>query len=267
MIPIYGDRNYQELLARHPVTEDGGPQFLPRRSIYGQASALNLGLAPIHDFPDVLIKWEDRKEIILDCIARQVFARYHQAASGVFDAGWNQNGLGYCWAFGLTAATMGCRAVEGKPAVRLAPTGLGWLVGWKNRGFFCDEAIAAAAEKGIPSAEFIQGISIKPSEFKAGWEKNGLLYRPTGWWDTRRDDGDVEMIRQCLSVLATGRPGYCGYNWWGHALEIVGMEWDEKQPNGIVWILRNSHNESDVIALTGEKGVPDEFYGVRSTCD
>lgn len=265
MIQSFGDHNYHELLQRRPATEDGGPQFLPRRSVYGQASATRLGLVPIHDFPDMLVQVGDFKAVILNCIEKQVFARYHQAASGVFKPNWNQSNFGFCWAYGLTAATMGCRAVEGQKPVRLSPFSLGWLVGWKNRGFYCDEAIAGANEKGIAPEEYVPQYQLKPAKFKEDWEKAALNFRPLEWWDTRRADGDVEMIQQCLSILSTGRPLYVGYNWWGHALEVCGMEWDESQPNGIVWVLRNSHDEDDVITLTGDKGIPDEAYGVRAT--
>lgn len=265
MIRRFGDHNYRELLGRMPKPEFGEPGFLQRRSVCGQASATRLGLAPIHDFPDVLVNVADFKAVIQSCIERQVFARYHQADSGVFSDGWSQSTFNLCWSYGLTASVMGCRAVENQPPVRLSPFSLGWLVGWKNRGFYCDEAIAGASKKGIAPESLVPQYNLKKASFGDGWETEALKYRPLGWWDTRRSDGDVAMIRQCLSILATGRPLYVAYNWWGHALEVCGMEWDESEPNGIVWILRNSHDEDDVIQLTGEKGIPDEAYGVRST--
>jgi hypothetical protein len=265
MIRIYNDHDYQELLSRVPKPEYGEPGFLARRSIYGQRSATDLGLAPIHDFPDVLVDVADFKAVILECNERQVFARYHQDKSGVFSSGWSQSRYNLCWAYCLAAATMGCRAVEGKPPVRLSPFSLGWLVDWRNRGYYIDKALAGAAERGIASEEFVPQYNLNPRSFKEGWEENALQHRPTGWWDTRRADGEVQMIRQCLSILKTGRPLPAGYNWWGHATEVVGMEWDETQLHGIVWVIRNSHDEPDVIRLAGERGIPDEAYGERST--
>ncbi len=265
MTPIYNDQNYQALISQVAQPEYSEPGFLPRQSIYGQPSATQMGLAPIHDFPDLLVDQADFKEIILECNEKQIFARYHQQASGVFDAGWSQDRYNLCWAYDLAAATMGCRAAEGKPPVRLSPFSLAWLVGWKNRGYYLDEAIAGAIERGIASEEFVPQYNLNPNTFKEGWEENALLYRPTMWWDTRRSDGDLEMIRQSLSLLKTGRPLSAGYNWWGHATEVCGMEWDETQLHGIVWVIRNSHAEPDVIRLAGEKGIPDEAYCPRET--
>jgi hypothetical protein len=264
MRQIYGDHNYQSLLASRPGG-DASPGFLPRRSVYGSDRAMLMGLLPMGDEPDLLIPVADFKAVIQDCIERQVFAVYHQRRSGVLAGGWYQKTYNLCWAYGVTMATMDVRATEGQSPVRLSPFSLGWLTGWKNRGYYCDEAIAGARTRGIASAAFVPEYSLDHTSFQKGWEEDALRHRPTEWWDTRRKAGAREMIRQCLSILATGKPLYVGYNWWGHALEACGMEWDESVPDGIVWLLRNSHDEEDVIRLSGEKGIPDEAYGVRST--
>jgi hypothetical protein len=262
---IYGDHDYQLLMKRSWATENGQPQFLPRRSVYGSKQAVSMGLVPMLDLPDLLVSVADFKAVIADCHAKQVFAMYHQRRSGVLKDGWYQGKFGFCWAYGLSMATMDCRALENQEPVRLAPFSLGWLTSWRNRGYYCDEAIAGARERGIASAAFVPEYVLNPNSFGKGWEEDALKYRPLEWWDTRRQSGDLEMIRQCLSILATGRALYVGYNWWGHALEVCGMDWDETQPNNIVWLLRNSHGEDDVIRLTGAKGIPDEAYGVRAT--
>lgn len=264
MSQIYGDHNYQTLLGRGPAG-DGSPGFLPRKSVYGSDRTLQMGLVPMLDVPDLLIPVADMKAVIQDCNEQEIFAVYHQLRSGVYKPGWYQRSFNFCWAYGLTASTMDTAAVEGKSPVRLAPFSLAEIVGYRNRGYYCDEALAWAREHGIASAEFVPEYSLNPSSWKAGWKDNALLHRPTEWWDTRRASGALEMCRQCLSILRTGRPLYVGYNWWGHALEVCGMEWDESVLYGIVWVLRNSHDEAEPIRLTGEKGIPDEAYGLRAT--
>lgn len=259
----YDDSNWQTLVERGHHTEDGSPEALPRRTLYGSRAAEAMGLVPMGDYPTALIRKADWKAIIEDCHQRKVFPLYHQEASGLMER-WYQDGFGYCWAYGLTASVMGCRALEGQPPVRLSPFSLGWLVGWQNRGFFLDEAIAGAREKGIAPQEFVPEYKLNTREFKAGWQEEALKYRPLEWWDTRRADGTEGMISQCLTVLATGRPLYIAYNWWAHALQCVGMDWDESKPNGITWVLWNSHGDG-VIEMSGSRGVPDEAYGVRAT--
>jgi hypothetical protein len=73
------------------------------------------------------------------------------------------------------------------------------------------------------------------------------------------------MIQHAISILWTGRPLYIAYNWWGHALECCGVRWDESVKYNIVWQIRNSHNEEDIIELTGDRGIPDESYCIRAS--
>jgi hypothetical protein len=161
---------------------------------------------------------------------------------------------------------MDVRGIEGKPTVQLGPVGMGYLVQWQNRGNYLESFIKGAQEQGIPPAEYIPNQhSPSPQSFKAGWDIERAKYRLGAVWDTNAEDGDATMIQHCLSILAYGRPLQIALAWWGHALNLVAMRWDESVPNNIVWVIRNSHNESDVIELTGSKGVPDEAYGFIST--
>lgn len=257
----YGDHNWR-LLLRDPKTEDGLPQCLPRRTRYGTTEAAGCGLIPVHDMPDMLIKPADYKEVIADCHAKKIFAVYHQLNHGMAK-GYDQDGYGFCWSYGVTMATMDCRALENQTPVRLSPFSLGWLTGWKNQGYYCDAAIKGARDKGIAPLTYVPEYELNSKKFKAGWEEEALKYRPLEWFDTNYTS-EAAMVQQCISILATGRPLYVAFNWWGHALETCAVEWDEKQRNNVVWVLRNSHAESDVIELTGQRGVPDEAYGVSA---
>lgn len=263
MIKRYNDFNWRQLL-REPATENGLPEALPRQTRYGSIEAGRLGLIPVQDYPDILIDPKDYKEVIEHCHEKQIFPMYHQDRSGVMKDGWDQDGLGYCWAFGMTAALMDCRALEGQDPVRLAPTSLGFLVNWQNAGNYLDSAIQGARERGIAPATHVPELSIRPREFKTGWEDEALKYRLSEVWDTNAGSGAKAMIQQCLSILALGRAGYIAYDWWGHALEMVGYRWDQKAANNVVPIIRNSHGEDDYIEIEGSRGVPDEFYGIRT---
>jgi len=255
----YTDSNWQALLGR-TQTEDGAPQCLPRRSQYASPEAAACGLVPLEQYPDQVIPWEKVPETIERCQREKIFPIYWLHRYLWKPEDWYQDGLGYCWAYGLTASVVLARAAEGQPTVRLSPTSLGWLVGWRNRGFYCDEAIRGARERGIAPAEYAPEGVLSPSKFKQGWEQEALRYRPLEWWDIRTGRSDRETIQQALTVLATGRALYVAYNWWGHALCCVGMLWEK----GAVWQLWNSHGDG-VIEIAGSRGVPDEAYGVRAT--
>jgi hypothetical protein len=256
----YDDQNY-DLLFRGPVTDDGKPQCLPRKSRCGSAEAASMGLVPVADFPDLLVPKADWKAVIAECHAKQIFAMYHLKAAGVM-AKWFQSRYGYCWAYDTAAAVMAARAHAGQSAKRLSPFSLGWLVNWRNEGYYVDKALAGARERGIATVEYVPEYNLNPQTFKPGWEADAMKHRPLEWWDTRRSLGTESMISQALAILKTGEAAPGALDWWGHALPVVGMDWDESVSNNIVWLWWNSHDDG-IIEITGSRGVPDELYGVR----
>ena len=236
------------------------PGAFPRRTVYGRAP----GLIPVGELmPDKLIQPSDYKEMIAECHADELFPLYHQRESWAPPGiAWEQDGLNYCWAWGCTAALMDLRSREGRATVHLSPVSLGWTVNWRNDGNYLESAIGGLRERGVCSMEFTPDpYSLRPNRFKAGWEADALKYRLGEVWDC----DPQKMIQHALTILATGTPLYIAYNWWGHALECVGLRWDERELNNVVWIIRNSHGEDDVIELTGTRGVPDEAYGLRAS--
>ena len=131
-----------------------------------------------------------------------------------------------------------------------------------EKGFSRNEA---SRREGIASFEYAKDGTTNKNTFKPGWQANRVKYKPHEWWDTvGKSFSKKGMLRQCVSLILNGLPGYIAYNWWGHALELVGLNWDESLQNNVAWVLRNSHDENDVIELTGSRGVPDEAYGVRA---
>lgn len=266
-VRIYSERNYRQLMAGSYK-----PGALPRRTRYGTDECWQAGLTPVEDQTQVdLLEWADLKEVIETCHQQKRFAEYHQRASWAPDARfrYNQNGIGYCWTWSGTAAVMDCRESEGKDAVPLAPVSMGWLVNWKDRGNYLESFIRGAREVGIAPAEFVDGNinshNRNPSSYQPGWETERKKYRLDEVWDTDCRRNSRTTILHCATILSLGKPLYIAYNWWGHALECVSLRWDERLPNNIGWRIRNSHNEDDLIELTGSRGEPDEAYGFVST--
>lgn len=248
------------------IHSHGGYGLMPRRPEHGYGRMP--GMKPLGDYPDKLIDSADYKEVIARCHEQQRFPIYHQRASwGAPGVKWNQNGLGFCWAWGGTGCLMDCLAREGKPVPLLSPVSLGWLVNWNNQGNYLEDCIRGLTTRGVCEMRFTPDPhSLKHRQYVDGWEENALLYR--------LGDGEVfdadnrtrkSMIQHAISILATGTPGYIAYNWWGHALELVAVVWDESETNNLVWQIRNSHNEDDVIELTGSRAVPDELYGIAAS--
>jgi len=249
------DTQWRELVNASPAMG-----ALPRQTKYGEAP----GLVPFAEaHPDQLVKKADNKEVIKYCQEHEIFPVYHQHATWAPPGfRWDQNGLGYCWAWGVGSAIMDCRAREGKPTVVLSPVSLGWLVGWRNRGNYLESAMQGMVDRGMCSMEYTPDQhSLSYRNYKDGWEDDAMNYRIAEAWDASPRD----MIQHALSILRTGTALYIAYDYWGHALECCGIRWDESKPNNIVWQIRNSHNEDDIIELTGSRGIPDEAYGIRAS--
>ena len=217
-------------------------------------------------YPDKLVQRLDYKEEIAWAHSRQTFPLYHQRNTWAPPGyRWNQKFLNYCWAWSVVGSLKDLFAREDKFVPDLAPTTLGGDVGWRNKGNYLGSTLRWLRDRGVAERRFVPGWwDIDPSKFKPGWQDNALKYRLGETWDLDNSSRSV-MIQHCVSVLRTGTPVYIAYNWWSHALELVALEWDEGQKNDLVWVIRNSHDEDDVIRLTGDKGVPDEAYGLRSS--
>ncbi len=159
---------------------------------------------------------------------------------------------------------MAKRANMDLPNEPLAPNTLGWLVDWRNTGHYMDSTIKGLRERGVAPKTYVPNLYTRnPFSFQEGWEDAALNYRAGEWWDVDVRRNDAFTVRQCLTILAGGDPIYGGLWWWNHALQLVGYEWDESEPQNVLAIWWNSH-EDDLIKIRGGRGVPDEAYGIRA---
>lgn len=262
MTVVLYDCDRSEVRARI-LSETAEVGALPRRTIYGAAP----DLIPFGEqYPDKLVQPTDYKKVIAQCHEQQIFPLYHQRAAWAPPGfRWMQNGLNLCWAWSAVAALMDLLAREGKPVPLLSPVTLGWLVNWNNRGNYLESAIKGLMQRGVAEMKYTPNQhSLRYRDYEEGWESNAMQYRLGEVWDA--DNGSTaKMIQHSISILKTGTPMPIAYNWEGHALELCGVRWDERQVNNLVWQIRNSHNEADIIERVGKKAVPDEGYGYRAT--
>lgn len=234
-------------------------QALPRRELYASPEADALGLTPVEAVPDVLIapsEYEGRIKEAHELQNMPVYHMYHTWRPK--GTKYNQNGIGYCWTWGGTGCVMTTRAMEDKDTVLLAPVSMGYLVNWADRGNYLGSFIKGAREQGICPA--VDGNLNDLRRSASVWNAVGQRekFRLGVVWDTRSS----AMTQHCISILCYGRSLYIAYSWWGHAVELVGIQ----VVNGVYqWLISNSHNESDVIILTGSRAIPSEAYGFVST--
>lgn len=267
---IYDDSNYH-LLLFDQQTEDGLPQALPRLTEYGSKQADAMGLVPVTDDLDIP-EWNDMKELIAWAHREKIFPMYHQFNTWINpDTGepWNQNGRPYCWAWGLTGCCMDVEARDGRRKAgdpRLAPIFLGGAVRWRNVGYHLDGTIAYATRYGICEEQFVHDPHRNSeSNLKEGAYENAQLHRPMEWWECNcRNVSNRFIAQQAMAIFRQASSCYIAHNWWGHALGLVALEWDESKPDNLIWVHRNSHRELKPIRLTGDKGSPSEIYGMRA---
>ena len=238
---------------------------LPRYLQYGSAEAEAQKLFPVSDQPDKLVPQDEWKERILEAHAKRMFPMHYFEAANV--PAKNQDGTNYCWSYSLASTVEAVNLMQGQPYRRLAPATLGHLVNWKNQGYWLSEALTGARKFGFASSEFAPDGVTNDRLFKPGWEGDALENRPLEWFDTigvdnRRQD-EFEQVRQCVSLLLTPSPLEAALYWWGHALMVAGLIWDETALYNLRWIYWNSHNDGR-IELTGQRGIPDEAYAPRS---
>ncbi len=236
--------------------------------VFGNKRCLAAGIKPIATVSEVpnIIAEDDMKEVIELCHAREVFPTYHMKKLPWMERS-SQNGLNYCWAWGIGNCFMGTRALQygWENSKEMAPVSLGWTVNWRNAGNYLGDAMEAMTTKGIAPMSYAKDQhGNSPRNFKDGWETAAHANTVKEWIDVDCRGGDMFTLRQLLTVLSTGRPAYIAHNWWSHALLICGLVWDPSKPFNVRIQHWNSHGDG-LIELTGGRGVPDEAYAIVST--
>lgn len=237
-------------------------EYFPRATRYGTPGAERMGLEPVESAPNIIIPESGLKDAIEQAHADQSFAMYYQLASWMPKGSrYMQDGIGYCWTWGGSACLMDLFPIHDMTPIYLAPVSMGYLVGWADRGFYLDGWIGGAREKGVALAV---NKNVNDLTRSASYWKDAKRVKLGKVWDTNNQAGDKTMLLHCASILCYGRPLYVAYNWWGHALEMVALKWTPGTYLNITAVLRNSHNEDDVIELTGSRCIPSEAYGLIS---
>ncbi len=246
------DKNWRDVEPEHGV--------LKRTVVYGSPEAHEHGLRPFADAKPELIPWDDMEERINEAIAKKQMPMHYLDDFGAQPH--NQGRTNFCWNYGLALTMEAQRLIQHLSGRRLGGPSLGWLVGWKNRGYYLAATIKGAIERGIASSEFVPDGVYTSDTFKADWQDDALNNRPLEFTDCDPTQGERFMAQQVASLLCQGDPVYDAFNWWRHALTCMGVFWDTRYKYNLRWIAYNSHGDGR-IEMTGSKGVPDEAYAPR----
>jgi hypothetical protein len=136
----------------------------------------------------------------------------------------DQNGQGYCWAYGTTAAVMLLRAVMNLPYVRLSAHAVACIVkGFRDEGGWGALSLDFIMQRGVPSVEAWPEKSMSRSNDKPATWEDAAKYKVTeGWVDLEAAVYDRNLsFEQEISLLLSNIPTVADMNWWGHCTVMM----------------------------------------------
>lgn len=127
----------------------------------------------------------------------------------------DQDGLGLCWAFSSTKATMYVRALMNEVPLRLSAWFVaGVIKGWRDEGGWGSASLAFIVKTGVPAESYCP--SYKSTYDNEATRANAAMHKVTEWWDGS-DDPRV-ATKQMVSCLLRKIPCVVDLNDMGHSM-------------------------------------------------
>ncbi len=231
--------------------------FRPPAEPYGQcrsARADAITLIPRDQWPDLIADKDRQKSWLIDSVD----------AVNVKD----QNGLGYCHAYGTVSCMEIALVYAGYPYEELSAESIGGPVtGWINEGADPSDDLEQAMRGGACLASFMDAPhSLNPSRWKSGWEQDAMSRRVLEAWDLRLPNKAFDAV---VTASLLNMPVGLGYVWWGHF--VHGGFQVRRQDSKYQILNRNSwgasYGEDGYFWLTEGtgrgQGTPDWAFAVR----
>jgi hypothetical protein len=138
----------------------------------------------------------------------------------------DQDGYGYCWAWGTVQAFILIRAAMGLPFAHLNPHALAaQVMGFRDRGGNTFDAIPWLVEHGCPTFETWPGWSMNRALAESKVVKeDAIQYRLTEWYELRPNNFD-----QKATCLLNGIPVIAGYSHLGHMMADLDLKYRENR--------------------------------------
>lgn len=190
------------------------------------------------EFPDELLLDEHELKVCFEnqLANHSMLFDLRERCGGLLDS-LDQDGLGLCWAFSSTKATMYTRMLMGLVYKKLSPWFVaGVIKNWRDEGGWCTLSLHEIAKNGVPEYDLCPSYKKPSAEQFAKCRENGKKYLVTKWWEGSRDKD--KLNHQKLSAYARGLCPVCDYNWLGHSMCGCGVtkfrslqDWEELNDN------------------------------------
>lgn len=223
--PVIDDSNWQQFVNAPPGHEKG---LIPTPDLDGQFCAepftrpFDIPHIPRSEWADRIEEMERTKTRLSD-LGQQYGIKVK-----------NQDGYGYCWAFGTTTTVEYARAVQGLEHVELSATSVaGPIKNYANQGGWGKEALAYIVQHGVCPASMWPEVPTGANR-RYDTEENRqerTKFKVTEWYEIRHGDFDAVMTALLLRM-----PVSVGLSWWGHLVAFVdpivkGGQFGVKFPN------------------------------------
>jgi hypothetical protein len=184
----------------------------------------------------------------------------------------DQDGLGFCHAYGTVSALECALVYSGDRFVELAPESVGgYVTGWRNSGGDPMLDLAVIRDKGACEQSYLDARnSLSRGRWRDGWEENALTHCVKEFWDLRIPGKVFDAVMSCTfrnQVMGLGQA------WWSH---FYHGGFGARKVNGVYqYLCRNSWTENWPTRGAGGffwlsegrargQGTPDWAFAVRT---
>lgn len=174
----------------------------------------------------------------------------------------DQNGQGYCWAYGTTAAVMLLRAKANQPYVRLSGHSVGCKVkGFRDEGGWGALSLDFIKQYGVAPVDAWPEKSMSRSNDRPEmWAAASKFRVSEDWMDLQSPVYDRDMTFDQLATLLLNRvPVVCDFMWWGHCVVAMDLVEVERGSFGVRILNSWTDNWEDngTSVITGNRATPD----------
>ena len=129
----------------------------------------------------------------------------------------DQNGLGFCHAYGTVGAAMTSRAIAGLPHILLSPESVGGIVtNWRNRGANPDDDLEVLVKYGACRMDMMdRAHSLSPDRWDPEWKTDRLNHQAVEVFHLSRS----KMFEELMTCALLNIPSGVWYNWWSHHIQ------------------------------------------------